>query len=89
MAILNGLLCVIWLVSGIATVAFILMHSGRGTGVSDILGASMASSSTSLGIVEKNLDRLTVIALGVFVVTLIILMFTWPIAPLSGAVSAL
>lgn len=84
MTALRVVLAIVWLLSGIATVAFILMHSGRGTGVSDMLGASMMSSSASLGIVEKNLDRVTIIALMIFVITLAALMFLWPLAPISA-----
>lgn len=88
MAVLNVLLAVLWFVSGVATVAFILMHSGRGTGVSDMLGMSLTGSTASLGVVEKNLDRMTVISLCVFVLCIFVMMFTWPQAPIITSMAA-
>ena len=42
--------------------ALVLLHSGKGGGLSDVFGGGM--STTSLGgstVVERNLDRLTVL----------------------------
>ena len=52
----------------------ILLHSGRGGGLSDMfgggqLGGSMAGST----VVERNLDRLTVIACIIFMFTTVLL----------------
>jgi preprotein translocase subunit SecG len=52
----------------------VLLHSGRGGGLSDMfgggqLGGSMAGST----VVERNLDRLTIITAVVFAFTTIIL----------------
>ena len=38
-----------------------LMHSGKGTGVSDMIASSLYNSSSATGVMEQNLDRLTVI----------------------------
>lgn len=88
MALFNVLLAVLWFLSGVATVAFILMHSGRGTGVSDMLGMSLDNTSASLGVVEKNLDRMTVISLCVFVLCIFVMMFTWPQAPIISSITS-
>ena len=46
--------------SGVLTVILVLMHSGKGTGVSDMIASSLYNAGTGSGILEKNLDRLTV-----------------------------
>lgn len=77
MSALNIILTIIWALSGIASIILVLMHSGKGTGLSDMLAASMYNTAAS-GIVEKNLDRLTIIATCVFGVTLMVMMLTFP-----------
>lgn len=79
MGILNILLLVVLAVSGILTVMLVLMHSGKGTGVSDLIAASMYNSAAGSGVWEKNLDRLTVIASVVFGVTVLIMTLTFPL----------
>lgn len=41
-------------------VIFVLLHSGKGTGVSSLFGAGMPASATGTGMIEKNLDRITI-----------------------------
>jgi preprotein translocase subunit SecG len=49
----------------------VLLHSGQGGGLSDFMGGgSMASGST---VMEKNLDRVTVVAALLFTITTILL----------------
>lgn len=50
----------------------ILLHSGRGTGLSSMLSGGM-SSIGGTSIIEKNLDRITIGLAITFVVTTIIL----------------
>ena len=72
-------LLAIMFLSGIATILLVLMHSGKGTGVSDMIASSMYNSTAGSGIVEKNLDRLTVITAIVFGLSVIIMMLTFPL----------
>ena len=67
---------VIWAISALALIALVLMHSGKGTGLSEAFGGFQGTVGT--GIIEKNLNRMTVIAAAIFVATLITLMFIWP-----------
>ena len=60
------LLFVVWAVSAVALTILVLMHSGKGTGVSDMIASSLYNSSSATGVMEQNLDRLTVIMAGVF-----------------------
>lgn len=77
-------LVVVWFISGIGLIAFVLMHSGKGTGVSEMIAGSMYSNMGGMGTVEKNLDKLTVICAVVFVVCLLVFMIFFP----QGSVSA-
>jgi preprotein translocase subunit SecG len=58
----------------IALVVMILLHSGKGTGVSSMFNAAMPVTSGGTGIIEKNLDRITVILAVVFFVNSLLLM---------------
>ena len=75
----NIILLALMFVSGILTALLVLMHSGKGTGVYDMIASSMYNSTAGSGIVEKNLDRLTVITAIVFGLSVIIMMLTFPL----------
>ena len=75
---LQYILFVVWAISAVALIALVLMHSGKGTGVSDMIAGSLYSSNMATGIMEKNLDRLTIIVAIVFAVCVILCMFFFP-----------
>ena len=74
---------VVWLISAIGLVMFVLLHSGKGTGLSDIIAGSVYSSTSGTSLVEKNLDRITIIFAIVFIVSLLILMLIYPQGTIS------
>lgn len=45
----------------IALIVMVLLHSGRGGGLSDMFGAGMGSTAAGSTVVEQNLDRITII----------------------------
>ena len=75
---LNIVLTVLLFLSGILTVILVLMHSGKGTGVSDMIASSIYNSGTGSGILEKNLNRLTVITSIIFVACIFVMAITFP-----------
>ncbi|MBE6478957.1 MAG: preprotein translocase subunit SecG [Olsenella sp.] len=79
MNVLNIFLLIVWAASAVATIALILMHSGKGTGLSEMISASLYNSNAGSGVWEKNLDRLTIIAACIFAATIVIFMFTYPL----------
>ncbi|MGN0287799.1 MAG: preprotein translocase subunit SecG [Atopobiaceae bacterium] len=85
MSALNTVLLVIMAISAIFTVILILMHSGKGTGVSDLIASSMYNASAGSGVWEKNLDRLTVIFAVIFIVCIMIMTITFPTGTIAGA----
>lgn len=72
------LLFAVWALSAIALIALVLMHSGKGTGVSDMIASSLYNSSAATGAMEQNLDKLTVIVAVVFSVCVVLAMFFFP-----------
>lgn len=83
MGSLNTILLVVWGISAVALIILVLMHSGKGTGVSDMIAASMYNSNAGSGIWERNLDRLTVIAAVVFALTILVFMLTYPLGAIG------
>ncbi len=79
MSPLNIILLVIWALSCVSLIILVLMHSGKGTGVSDMIASSMYNSAAGSGVWERNLDRLTVIAATIFAATILVFMLTYPL----------
>ncbi len=71
-------LFVVWAISTVALIVLVLMHSGKGTGVSDMIASSLYNSSAATGVMEQNLDKLTVIMAVVFAVCVVLAMFFFP-----------
>ncbi len=62
----------IHIIACIGIILFILLHAGRGGGISGLF-SGMVETFDGAGIVEKNLDRITIILGIVFAITSIIL----------------
>lgn len=78
MSIVAIIFTVLLIVSGIGLVIFVLLHSGKGTGVSDMIASQVYNNQSGSSIVEKNLDRITIICAIVFFVSLLVLMVVYP-----------
>jgi preprotein translocase subunit SecG len=48
------------LISG-ALIFLVLLHSGKGGGLSDMFGGGLGATAAGSTVVEKNLDRITVL----------------------------
>jgi preprotein translocase subunit SecG len=46
--------------SAVGLIFLVLLHSGRGGGISDLLGGSMGAVASGSTVVERNLDRITI-----------------------------
>jgi len=64
---------VIHILVSFALVFLILMHSGKGGGLSDMFGGSVGQAAAGSTVVEKNLDRITITVAVVFAFTTVIL----------------
>jgi preprotein translocase subunit SecG len=72
--VVNAALLVVDIAAGLTLIFLILLHSGRGGGLSDMFGGgSMGGSMAGSTVVERNLDRLTILTATIFVFTSVIL----------------
>lgn len=51
---------VVLIITSVLMVLLVLLHKGKGGGLSDLFGGGMSSSLGSSSVVERNLDRLTI-----------------------------
>lgn len=66
------ILDILVVITSILLTLLILMHKGKGGGLSDMFGASAGGRSASTsGVAEKNLNRITVIVALIWVLTII------------------
>jgi preprotein translocase subunit SecG len=76
MAVAEAIAIVIHVILSLAVVALVLLHSGKGGGLSDVFGGGMSTSSLGGStVVERNLDRLTVLIGVLFGVSTFVLTF--------------
>jgi preprotein translocase subunit SecG len=47
-------------------ILLVLLHKGKGSGLSDLFGGGVSSSYGGSSVVEKNLDRITIIVGGLW-----------------------
>lgn len=52
---------VLLVVSSLLLIALILLHKGKGGGLSDMFGGGISSNLGGSSVAEKNLDRITVV----------------------------
>ena len=60
MVVLQIILTVLLVITSLLLTVFILLHKGRGGGLSDMFGGGMTSSLGSSGVAERNLNRITI-----------------------------
>ena len=61
MLILKIALICVWVLTSLLLTLFILLHKGRGGGLSDMFGGGVTSSLGSSGVAERNLNRITIV----------------------------
>jgi preprotein translocase subunit SecG len=52
---------VVLVVTSLALIGLILLHKGKGGGLSDMFGGGISSNLGGSSVAEKNLDRITII----------------------------
>jgi len=53
-------LSVILIITSVVLVLLVLLHKGKGGGLSDLFGGGVTSTLGSSSVVERNLDRITI-----------------------------
>ena len=60
-------------VLAVAVIFLVLIHRGKGGGLSDMFGGGLGAAASGSTVMEKNLDRITVLVALVFVFNTVIL----------------
>ena len=64
---------VVLVITSLLMVLLVLLHKGKGGGLSDLFGGGVSSSLGSSSVVERNLDRLTIFTGVVWFVSIVAL----------------
>jgi preprotein translocase subunit SecG len=59
-------LSILLVVTSVLMVLLVLLHKGKGSGLSDLFGGGISSSYGGSSVVERNLDRITIIVGGLW-----------------------
>ena len=51
---------IVLIITSLLMILLVLLHKGKGGGLSDLFGGGVSSSLGSSSVVERNLDRLTI-----------------------------
>ena len=70
---LTAIVVVIHVIVSLMLVLLILLHSGRGGGLSDMFGGAVGNAAAGSTVVDRNLDRITVATAVVFAFTTLML----------------
>ncbi|QDP98905.1 preprotein translocase subunit SecG [Microlunatus elymi] len=62
---------ILLIVTSLALALFVLMHKGRGGGLSDLFGGGVSSSMGGVSVAERNLDRITIIVALIWLASII------------------
>ena len=72
-SVLTAVIVVVHVLVALLLILLVLLHSGRGGGLSDMLGGGMGASAAGSTVMERNLDRITVVVAVLFSFTTVIL----------------
>jgi preprotein translocase subunit SecG len=68
---MQTILDILLIVTSLALMALILLHRGKGGGLSSLFGGSMQSTLSGSSVVERNLDRLTLFVAAIWVISIV------------------
>jgi preprotein translocase subunit SecG len=67
--VLTAILIVFHMLLSVGVIVLVLLHSGKGGGLSDMFGGGLGATAAGSTVVEKNLSRITLIAALLFAVS--------------------
>jgi preprotein translocase subunit SecG len=59
--VLTAVVAALNVIASLLVIVLVLLHSGKGGGLSDMFGGGMGASAMGSTVMERNLDRLTVV----------------------------
>ena len=63
---MDVVITIVLMISSALMILLVLLHKGRGGGLSDMFGGGLGATAAGSTVVEKNLDRITVLLSLVF-----------------------
>jgi preprotein translocase subunit SecG len=75
--VLTDLLIVIECIVSILLILLILLHSGKGGGLSDMFGVGTGATAAGSTVAEKNLDRITVTVAVIYALNAVVIGLRW------------
>ena len=63
---LTLLIGIIHVLAALGLIGLVLLHSGKGGGVSDMFGGGVGATAAGSTVVEKNLNRITIVVAVIF-----------------------
>jgi preprotein translocase subunit SecG len=66
-------LSIVLVLTSILMILLVLLHKGKGSGLSDLFGGGLSSTYGGSSVVEKNLDRITIVVGGIWFASVIAL----------------
>jgi len=59
-------LSILLVITSVVMILLVLLHKGKGSGLSDLFGGGISSNYGGSSVVEKNLDRITIVVGGIW-----------------------
>jgi preprotein translocase subunit SecG len=59
-------LSILLIITSVLMILLVLLHKGKGSGFSDLFGGGISSNYGGSSVVEKNLDRITIVVGGIW-----------------------
>ncbi|CAB4856617.1 MAG: preprotein translocase subunit SecG [Actinobacteria bacterium] len=59
-------LSILLIITSVLMILLVLLHKGKGSGLSDLFGGGVSSSYGGSSVVERNLDRITIVVGGLW-----------------------
>ncbi|MEN9741265.1 MAG: hypothetical protein RIR66_221 [Actinomycetota bacterium] len=75
-----GTLQVVLAITSVLLIILVLLHKGKGGGLSDLFGGGMSSSLGGSSVAERNLDRITIALALIWVTAIVALGLTLKVA---------
>jgi preprotein translocase subunit SecG len=69
--VLTAIVVGINVLASLVLIVLVLLHSGRGGGLSDMFGGSLGANAAASNVMERNLDRITVVVALLYAFTVI------------------
>ena len=68
---LTAIIAFFLVASSLVLIVLVLLHSGKGGGLSDMFGGGMGASAMGSTVMERNLDRITVVCALIWAFTVV------------------